>query len=413
MDKKDAVGLVLAVCAMVLLGGFLFKAQCTAASGWDGRQYSRLCYNDIQPLYDVREIDEDKFPYVDGVLDEQELSNGAIEYPVLTGAFMWTAGLPVDDSNAYLFVTSLLLAPFALLIAYLLGRLTGWRALMWAAAPALVLYAFHNWDLLAVAACVVGIWFWSRQRDMASAVAFGVGGATKLYPAFLLAPLALYVARKRGWSRAATVGASGAAVLVAINLPFALVNFDGWFATYEFHSLRSGNFDSIWNLGFASLDPATLNVVTGGLTALAFVAALAVGWVRSARDAAYPFVAVSAAMVAAFLLFSKVHSPQYTLWLLPFFVLLAVPLAWWVAYALVDLAVYVGVFRWFFDYLYEGQDFTFFKKLMIAGVWGRAALCLALFFVFLRARDAIGTAPEELSQPVSKVPAVGEPKAAT
>ena len=396
-----------------LLGGFLLKAQCTAQPGWDGRQYSRLCYNDIQALYSAREVDTNKFPYVDGELRNQELFDGAVEYPVLTGLFMWLAGLPTSNPNAYLVATSVLLAPFALATAWWLGRMTRWRALMWAAAPALVLYAFHNWDLIAVAACVGGIWLWSRERDLGAAFAFGVGGAVKLYPAFLLAPLVLYVARKRGWRPAAAVGGAGAAALIGINLPFAIANLDGWLATYRFHSLRSGNFDSIWNLGFSTLEPAMLNLVTGALTAVAFIAALAVGWVRAGREGIFPFIGVAAAMVAAFLLFGKVHSPQYTLWLLPFFVLCAIPVAWWVAYALVDLAVYVGVFRWFYDFLYEGQDFTFFKKLMIAGVWGRAALCLLLFFVFLRSRDAVERETPELSQRAPRVPAVGEPKAAT
>lgn len=403
----------MAVCAVVLLGGFLLKAQCMAAAGWDGRQYSRLCYNDIQALYSAREIDDGKFPYVDGELVDQELTNGAIEYPVLTGVFMWLAGVPAGSANTYLVITSALLAPFALVTAYLLARLTAWRALLWSASPALLLYAFHNWDLMAVAACVAGVWFWSRERDYASAIAFGVGGAMKLYPAFLLAPLVLYVARKRGWTNAARVAGCGAATLITINLPFAVANLDGWFATYEFHSQRTGNFDSIWNLGFASLEPVTLNLVTGGLTALAFVVALATGWLRSARGAAFPFIPVAAAMVAAFLLLGKVHSPQYTLWLLPFFALVAVSVRWWIAYAIVDLAVYVGVFRWFYDFLYEGRDFTFFKKLMIAGVWGRAALCLALFVVFLRAKDAVGDPTPGLSHPVPRVSAVGEAKAAT
>lgn len=387
---RDWVSLVLVACALMLLGGYLLKAQCTAPEGWDGRQYSRLCYNDIQPLYGIREIDVDQFPYVDGALEDQELTGGAIEYPVLTGLFMWLAGLLVDDSNAYLRVTAALLAPFGLLTAYLLAQMTGRRALMWAAAPALVLYSFHNWDLLAVAAAVAGIWLWWHQRDVGAAVLLAVGGAFKLYPAFLLAPLVLYVARKRGWGHALSVGLVGATTLVVINLPFALANFDGWIATYRFHSLRVGNFDSIWNLGFSSLGPDALNLVTGGLTALACLGALAVGWVRSRAGAAYPFLQVSAAIVAAFLLFSKVHSPQYTLWILPFFVLTSVSIGWWIAYSVVDLAVYVGVFRWFYDFSFEGQDFTFFKKLMIGGVWGRALLLAALYFVFLRARPAPG-----------------------
>ena len=395
------------VCVLTLLGGYLFKAQCAAPEGWDGRQYSRLCYNDIQPLYGIRYVEE-HFPYVDGRLVDQELLDGAIEYPVLTGVFMWATARLADGINGYLHATALLLAPFAVLIAYLLARMGRDRALMWAAAPALVLYAFHNWDLLAVAAAVTGIWLWWRDRDLAAAVAFGVGGALKLYPAFLLAPLVLYVLRKHDVNRAVIVGGLGTATLLAINLPFALANFEGWYATYEFHSLRLGNFDSIWNLGFPSLTAPQLNLVTGALTVAAFVGALVVGWLRSRGGRPYPFIEVSAALVTAFLLFGKVHSPQYTLWLLPFFVLTAVSIGWWVAYSLVDLAVYVGVFRWFYDYSYEGEDFTFFKKLMISGVWGRAALLAILFVVFLRSR---GVAPQEgaakLSQPVPKVPAVG------
>ncbi len=223
-----------------------------------------------------------------------------------------------------------------------------------------------------------------------------------MYPATLLAPLALYQWRERGFGAALRCAGAGAATLILINLPFALVNFDGWAATYRFHSNRVGNFDSIWNLGFPHLDAGTLNLITGGLTATAFVVALAVGWSRSAKEGVYPFLEVGAAMVAAFLLFSKVHSPQYTLWLLPFLVMTRVHIGWWIAYSLVDLAVYVGVFRWFYDSIYRGQDFTFFKKLMIAGVWGRALLLLALFVVFLGARTVRrGEAPAtSLSHPV-------------
>lgn len=380
------MSLAVAVSLLMLLGGFLLKAQCTSAEGWDGRQYSRLCYNDIQPLYGVREVASRTFPYVDGELENQELTGGAIEYPVLTGLFMWVAGLFVTDPNAYLRITALLLAPFGVLAAYLLARMRGSRALLWAAAPALVLYAFHNWDLLAVAAAVGGIWFWWRGSPLWAAVLFGVGGAFKLYPAFLLAPLALYELKERGLSAAVRNALVGAGTLIAINLPFMLVNFDGWSATYRFHSARVGNFDSIWNLGFSDLGAEALNLVTGLLTALAFIAALAVGWRRAQRDGVYPFLEVGGALVAAFLLFSKVHSPQYTLWLLPFLVMTRVHIGWWIAYSLVDLFVYVGVFRWFYDTIYENQDFTFFKKMMIAGVWGRAVLLLVLYVVFLQVR---------------------------
>ena len=50
-------------------------------------------------------------------------------------------------------------------------------------------------------------------------------------------------------------------------------------------------------------------VVTGGLTALAFVVALAVGWRRSQRDGVYPFLEVGAALVAAVLAGSAAAQP--------------------------------------------------------------------------------------------------------
>ena len=53
-------------------------------------------------------------------------------------------------------------------------------------------------------------------------------------------------------------------------------------------------------------------------------------------------------MLCGFLLLHKVHSPQYTLWLLPFFVLLRVRWGWVVAYLVADLAMYVGIFRLFY-----------------------------------------------------------------
>jgi hypothetical protein len=131
-----------------------------------------------------------------------------------------------------------------------------------------------------------------------------------------------------------------------------------------------------------------VNTVTAVLTATFFLVALGAGWVRANRDKAYPFIAVSGALLATFLLWNKVHSPQYTLWLLPFFVLLRVNVGWWVAYALADLAVYIGVFRFFYDFG-QGRPDSWFKDLMTLGVWARAGLLLALFVVFLMSRDTL------------------------
>ncbi|MGH2790459.1 MAG: glycosyltransferase 87 family protein [Actinomycetota bacterium] len=399
---------VLAISLLFLIVGFALKAQCLA--GFGGREFSHLCYNDIQPLYGIRGIADHTFPYVTGELAGSELTGGAVEYPVLTGVFMWASGLPVSTVNSYLVLSAVLLAPFALLTTWLLWRMSGLRALLWAAAPAIVLYAFHNWDLLAVAAVAAGLYAWWSGRPWWAAVAFGVGGALKMYPLMFLGPLALEFLARRELRGAIKVVALGAGTWLAANLPFMIANFEGWYATYGFHRQRVANFDSIWQFGWPTWSAQETNLITTSLLVGSFALILGAGWLgRAGHSRAYPFLQTSAALLAAFLLFNKVHSPQYTLWLLPFFVVLRVHVGWWIAYAFADLAVYVGVFRWFYDFVYQGLDFTWAKKLLIAGVWGRAALLAALIAVFMNARGALrGEDGDELSHPVSMVGGVGE-----
>jgi len=402
--------MVLTVCCLSLAAGYALKLQCTQIP-WDGSQYGRLCYNDLQALFEVRGIDEGVFPYVEGDLVDGELTGGAIEYPVLTGVFMWATGALAKDWKSYLSVSALFLAPFGLLTAWLALKMAGRRALLFAAAPAVVLYAFHNWDLLVVAAVALGMWLWTKGRPGAAGVAFGLGAALKLYPLFFLAPLVMERLVGRDKKGAAATAGAGLGTLVAVNLPFALANFDGWWATYEFHRLRVADFNSIYTWGFESvaLDPSRLNLVTAVLTLASFVAAIVWGLRRARTSGCYPFVGVAGAMLAAFMLWSKVHSPQYALWILLFFVLLEVHIGWWVAYALADLAVYVGIFRWFYDFsrTQDIEAWTFAKGMLVAGVWGRAALLAGLFVVFLRARPAVGVEPAtgEVSQARSNLDA--------
>lgn len=395
-QRESVVLWVLIACCVSLMLGFALKGMCLAEGAYGGDQYARLCYNDIQPLYSIRSVQTDTFPYVNGQFtDDQQLINGAIEYPVVTGVFMWVAGLFVDDGNAYLRVTGLLLAPFALVAAYLLARMAGWRALMFAGAPAIVFYAFHNWDLLVVAATVAGLWSWHRGKHVWAAVWFGVGTALKLHPALFIVPLILEQLFHRRTRQALWVTAAGFGTALALNLPFMVINFEGWWATYQFHSVRVPNFDSIWNLAstrFGSvsvLQMPTLNLTVAVLTLATAAVALAYSWDRARKLGAYPFLGVSAALLATFMLWNKVHSPQYTLWLLPFFVVLNVSWLWWAAYAIVDAVAYVGIFRWFYDIVYLGQQgWTPAKWAMVGAVWGRALLLLVLVVLFLRSRPA-------------------------
>jgi uncharacterized membrane protein len=253
------------------------------------------------------------------------------------------------------------------------------------------LYAFHNWDLLVVAATVAAFYAWWRQRYLWAGLLLGVGACLKLYPAFFLAPLVLdRLAAGQGKTaiRAALVGVG---TVVLLNLPFALVNASGWWAPYDFQRLRNADFtsDSIWIWGVPQLSRADLNVLTPLLIGTAFVIALGVGWWRARREGAYPFVQVCGAMLLAFCLLGKVFSPQYALWILPFFALVRVRWGWWAAYVALDVTLYFGLFRWFYDFIYRHVDFGLAKQALLVGIWGRAAVVALLYVVFLGAKSAL------------------------
>jgi uncharacterized membrane protein len=415
-----ALALLVLLTGVTLLLGYANKARCVGpdfdAAGRSGPDYERrvdqdVCYSDIQELWLGRDIDKHVFPYVNGsITPEGRLAGGSVEYPVLTGLLIWAGAAFATDDGGFLLASALLMTPFGLLTGWMLGRLARWRALVWALGPPLVLYAFHNWDL-PVVACAVGAVYlvhgWRTDRSLVdratlAAVLLGLGFAFKLYPGAFVLPLALHVltASRPGaldWRGALRVGLAALATAVLVNLPFAVAGYAGWRAAFTFQQLRKVDLttNSIWYWGYRPWsDPdnvefqATINVLSPTLVLLSFAIAVGVGWWRWRRGGAYPWIGVSAAMLCGFLLLHKVHSPQYTLWLLPFFVLLRVRWGWIVAYLVADLAMYVGIFRLFY-LLNAGADAGIFAGLtaqaVTVGVWGRAALLVGLFVVFLRA----------------------------
>jgi len=401
---------VLATTALGILLGYLGKAPCSGppydaygiSANLGLHKYDKLCYSDVQQLWVGRGVREHTFPYVQGSLQETDrpeglLVDGAVEYPVVTGVFMWFAGLFASDDGQYLAITALLLAPFGLLTAGLLATLSGARAFVWAAAPALVLYSVHNWDFLATATVVGAVWAWSRGKIGLAAALLGLGAATKIYPGFFALPLLLERLQARDPRGAAKVAAGTGGVWLLLNLPFLLVNPDGWWATYEFQAGRVADLttNSVWFWGFPDLAPATVDRWSFTLIGLAWAGAVTAGWLLGRRTGRYPWIQVSASMLCAFLLFNKVYSPQYVLWLLPFFVLVNVRWGWWAGYLAVDVLLYVGLFRWYWD-ITQGGDFGLAKQAAVLGVWGKAVLLALLYVVFLLSSSSI-RAPARLS----------------
>ena len=191
-SRLTSLGLVVltVLCGITLVLGFINKDRCTgprfdewgrSQPDFDKRRYQDVCYSDIQTLWIGRDIDRHVFPYVNGKLtDEGQPVGGVVEYPVLTGVFIWASAIFAHTDADFLLFSALLLAPFGLATAWLLGRMSGWRALLWAIGPPLVMYAFHNWELPVVLCATAAFYVvhhgWGRRGRRPAAADPGDGG---------------------------------------------------------------------------------------------------------------------------------------------------------------------------------------------------------------------------------------------
>ena len=341
-----SLALILGATAVTLAAGALLKAPCAAGDWGDERQYHRLCYSDIVPLYSGRELDRDRFPYV-------EAEN---EYPVLTGLAMAVAAVPASSHAGFFWWTAILLSAGALATAWALFRLAGPYALLFAAAPTLALYSFMNWDLVAVALATLGTMLFIRGRNGWSGILLGLGAAAKLYPALFVIPFAAQRLRegRRGAALAVAVWSAGA--WAAVNLPFALAAPERWSRFFRFSSERPADWDSMWllaqrHLGFPRSTAAVNLAAAASLAALAVL----VWWLTARRAPDMPLWKLGFPLLILFLLTSKVYSPQFSLWLLPWFALTLPNLRLFVAFSIADAAVFLTRFTWFGDF--EAQPF--------------------------------------------------------
>ncbi len=374
--------LTVLVCLLTLSVGLLLKERCPRQQNVT---YPPLCYSDIRVLYEVRGLDEGVLPYLDFPDGGSYASPGFFEYPVGTGVVATATAAIVQSARDFQRVNMLLLAAVAVVCAVALARLVGLAAFRWSAAPVLALYAFNNWDLLAVGCVVAGCFAWSRHRWGWAGTWFGIGAAVKLFPILFLAPLILERVCARDHRGALRAAIAGTAAVVVPNAAVALTNHAGWAATYRFHSERGVDLGSIWSsLLPNSTSVHAVNLLTGVAQLASGIVIHAVGLRRERRDGTFPFLQVSSALVAAFLLWSKVSSPQYALWLLPSLVLLRVRMRWWAAWNVVGIFVYMVAFGVGLG-VYQPEDAPSANETSSVV---RGAVLVALLIVFLRANGA-------------------------
>jgi len=335
--RARRAGLVAALAALVVtLLAVGLKSWC-GVPATQAELYLRWCYTDVVPLFSVERLDVGAVPYLDH----------PVEYPPLTGLWMWLAALPVRTAGGFLAATAVLLVVSATVTGWVLGREVGLRrALVFAAAPTLLVSGAINWDLPAVALAAGGLVAHRRGNDGWSALLLGLGAAAKAWPALLVPGVALAAWRLRG-PRAGLVALLGSAgTWAAINVPLALLAPEGWSRFLTLSRERPADWDSLWRIVplRTGLDAPTgdgLNTAVAVVTLLGFAALLTVALRRHPPEAWH---LLGLPVVAWFLLAGKVWSPQFTLWLLPLLALAAPGLGGLVALAVTDVAVTVTRF---------------------------------------------------------------------
>jgi uncharacterized membrane protein len=345
-------GSVAALIIASLLGGALgsvAKSACRAGAWNVGvEQFQAHCYTDIYPLYFAEDLSVGRVPYL----------GHDVEYPVVMGAVMqaaaWVvkpAGDPAARGREFYDVTvallSICLVAGVLATAYCAGRARRWTGLLVALAPGLILAAFINWDLLAMALTLTALAAWAARRPVVAGLLLGLAVATKFYPVICLVPLFAVCLRAGRLREFWLTAGSAAGAWLAVNLPVMVAAPSGWATFYIFNAKRWADWGSVWYffqaehwpvLGGLSL--ATINIASGALflAACAGVVVLALAAPRRPRLPQLIFL-----LTAAFLLTNKVWSPQYVVWLVPLVVLARPRLGGYLIWQAAEVAYFYAI----------------------------------------------------------------------
>jgi hypothetical protein len=343
----DPVPVVMTSAIVTWLLLMLKQAPCIQTDpGNPPNSFASLCYTDISVLYVNRE------PLWSGG-SVFVTSGQPLEYPPLIGGFIalarWLAvrfGASVGPdvewedklvashiffgvSAVMLFICFLSLVAIHLELGRKVAsrhtqgvRVRGWDAIFVAASPVVLFTGLINWDLFAVALTSLTLLLWARCRPFAAGIALGLAVSAKFY-ALAIIPV-LFLLCLRAAKPRAFLRFIGAAVLswAAVNVPFMVISFGSWSYFWTFNADRGADLGSIWymlqlaGVSYGSAKTVSILMVAGVTIGGLFI----IGQVLDApRRPRMPQVLLLVMVV--FLVFNKVYSPQYVLWLLPVAVL--------------------------------------------------------------------------------------------
>jgi hypothetical protein len=412
-SKSIGIGLVFLLVAGTLAVGMVFRWPCAVGDWNDGRPFTRGCYTDLVGLIQSEQLTGNRLPYLDPCVGVAEDST-CDEYPVIT---MWTMRIAAwasgPDTTRFFFANAILVFLAAFWTALCLHLMVGRRVLYFALAPTLALAATNNWDLIAVALTTAATLAYLRRRDVWSGVLLGLGTAAKLFPALLVIPFVAGRFRGREPDRGIHLAWAAAGTWVVLNLPFAIWGTSGWVEFFQNSKQRGASWNSLWFTAckLATGEPCTRTGLINVASLVLFVAWVGIIWfVKARRDPGFARWTLGFPILIVFLLSNKVYSPQFSLWLLPWFALTLPNLPLFIAFEAADVVVFLTEFGW----LGHSNGITGGLTDIPTGVFElmvvvRAAILVLCVVAWVRRREPAPTLAEPIASPEPEPDQVREP----
>jgi hypothetical protein len=287
-------------------------------------------WSDALLLY-VRGLNGHHLPYADV----------PFEYPPLIALVSAIASLLASSATAFVALWAVAQIAAGAVAAAILTSAAGAARTMrrFALAPQLLLLGAINFDLLPVVFLCAALVAARRGHELRAGLHLALGTLSKLFP---LAAAPVLLTRARGPVR---ITVAGLAVLAAGYVPAALAGRTAAFAPAYYLVGIPANFDSPWGLLAAALESAGIASAQAIVTVvtLAGLAVTYVAVVLPRARASDPAVPMALAVVAT-LVWWRLYSPQYSLWMLPLFVLLPLGTRAFALLVAGDALVFVSVY---------------------------------------------------------------------
>jgi len=265
-------------------------------------------------FYDGRNL----WPFSEKILEGDTIVQHPVEYPALTGLIMWLISFLVSPSAtaiySYYRITAALQIVLLAISAYLIFKLAGKKyGCYFVLAPAVLYSLNRNWDIWAVAAMLLAIYLFEKKRFQLSAILLAVSIATKFFPIVLMLPILIIFLRDKQLKLFIRYALTTVAAWVVINLPFVLINYEGWAYFYKFSAERglgSASFFEITSIVVPSITFSSIHFYILNILALVVVT------IYFAKLKSVPTLAATSFFVMfGFILFNKQYSFQYVIWL--------------------------------------------------------------------------------------------------